>query len=146
MTWDMVRELRAAGMAIGGHGVSHPVLARLAPEEQAREILGSAKRIREELGEPMRWFAYPVGLKDSFNEATRTALMNAGVELAFSYYGGHNPAGEWDRYDMRRIGVASGMDRARFRTTAVLPTLVASPITDGLWRRLRATVAEVLAG
>ena len=29
MTWDMIRELRDAGMSIGGHTVNHPILANL---------------------------------------------------------------------------------------------------------------------
>src|SRR5690606_17088835 len=32
MDWDMIRELAAGGMTIGGHTVSHPVLSRLPTE------------------------------------------------------------------------------------------------------------------
>jgi peptidoglycan/xylan/chitin deacetylase (PgdA/CDA1 family) len=105
MTWDMARELRAAGMAIGGHTVAHPVLARLSRERQREEIAGCARRLREELGEPMRWFAYPVGARDAFTADTAELLRECGVELAFSYYGGFAAAARWDPLDVPRVHV-----------------------------------------
>jgi peptidoglycan/xylan/chitin deacetylase (PgdA/CDA1 family) len=44
MTWDMLREMRAAGMTIGGHSVHHAVLSRLTPEQQDAEISGAGAR------------------------------------------------------------------------------------------------------
>ena len=91
MTWDMIRQMRAGGMFIGGHTVNHPVLARLPREEQWCEIDGCGQRLRRELGEPMRWFSYPVGGPDAFNEETRGCLREQGVEIAFSYRGTYRP-------------------------------------------------------
>src|SRR3954451_1961507 len=34
LTWNMVREMQEGGMAMGGHTVNHPVLARQPPETQ----------------------------------------------------------------------------------------------------------------
>ncbi len=44
MTWNQVRALRAAGMSIGGHTVSHPLLARMPPEQQQQEITECGRR------------------------------------------------------------------------------------------------------
>ena len=41
MTWDMVREMQAAGMTIGGHTVNHPSCSRPSPEGQREEIASS---------------------------------------------------------------------------------------------------------
>jgi peptidoglycan/xylan/chitin deacetylase (PgdA/CDA1 family) len=144
MTWDMVREMRAAGMAIGGHSVQHPILSRLGREEQEREILGAGERIRAEVGEPMRWFAYPVGGRHAFNADTRRLLAQAGVELAFTYYGGYTRTGDWDRFDVRRIAVEAHTDAPRFRATVAFPSLYASPRGAGWGDRLRATVQELV--
>jgi peptidoglycan/xylan/chitin deacetylase (PgdA/CDA1 family) len=145
MTWDMLRGMRAAGMTIGGHSVHHAVLSRLTPGQQAAEISGAGARIQAELGEPMRWFAYPVGGRDAFNAHTRRALEAAGVELAFSYYGGFRRAGagDWDRFDVRRIAIERMHDRARFRATACLPSLYGDD-HEPLMSRLRATALEGL--
>jgi peptidoglycan/xylan/chitin deacetylase (PgdA/CDA1 family) len=125
MSWDMVRQMRAAGMAIGGHTVSHPVLARLSPECQWQEISQCGERYLAELGEPMRWFSYPVGQRDSFNDATRDCLRRAGVSYAFSYYGGRRSFDDWDDLDIRRLPVESDMDVDWVRAAVVLPGVFA---------------------
>ncbi|REJ94077.1 MAG: polysaccharide deacetylase, partial [Planctomycetota bacterium] len=66
MTWDMVREMQAGGMEIGGHTVTHPVLSRLPADEQHREVRRSKERIEAETGQPSKAFSYPVGQPDSF--------------------------------------------------------------------------------
>jgi peptidoglycan/xylan/chitin deacetylase (PgdA/CDA1 family) len=121
MTWAMAAEMRDAGMTIGGHSVTHPVLANADPETQRREIEGCARRLDEELGVPMRLFAYPVGLRDSFDEATRRALAEAGVELAFSLYGGYVRPGRIDPYDVPRTSVGPATTPRAFRAMLTFP-------------------------
>jgi len=123
MTWDMVREMRAGGMTIGGHTVNHPVLARLSRDEQRSEIVGCRRRLEEELGVPMRSFAYPVGQLDSFNVETRECLREAGVQTAFSYYGGFRPIESWDDYDVRRIPIEQSDTFDEFRAKVTAPGL-----------------------
>lgn len=143
MTWDMVREMRAAGMSIGGHTVHHPVLSRLSPSEQIAEIRGAGERLRAELGEPMRWFSYPVGGRDAFDEHTRRALAMAGVELAFSYYGGYRRSGDWDPYDVRRVAIEAEHDGPLFRATLCLPELLGRHDAS-IGRRLRETALDLI--
>jgi hypothetical protein len=137
MTWDMVRDLRDAGMAVGGHTVNHPVLAGMTRAAQEREIADCAARLYAELGEPMRWFAYPVGAADAFNQDTRHALAAAGVELAFTYYGGHRRYDDWDPYDVRRISVETHITGEHFRALASWPALLGPPDGQRLTGRLR---------
>jgi peptidoglycan/xylan/chitin deacetylase (PgdA/CDA1 family) len=123
MTWEMIRDLRASGMEIGGHTVTHPVLARHPVSVQAAEIAGCAARLEEELGEPMRMFAYPVGMRDSFDTETRECLSKAGVKLAFSCYGGVPSRRRWDPLDVRRVPIGFGLGRRRFSRMLELPRL-----------------------
>lgn len=127
MTWDMAREMRDAGMTIGGHTVSHPILARIPIGRQEEEIAGCAARLRQELGQPMRWFGYPVGSPDSFSADTKNLLRDAGVEMAFSFYGGYLNATPADRFDIPRIHVGPRMDKALLRLTLALPQRLARP-------------------
>jgi peptidoglycan/xylan/chitin deacetylase (PgdA/CDA1 family) len=61
LTDAQVRELRAAGMTIGAHTSSHPILAKL-DDGRAREEIAEGKRYLERLlGEPVTLFAYPNG-------------------------------------------------------------------------------------
>jgi peptidoglycan/xylan/chitin deacetylase (PgdA/CDA1 family) len=122
MTWRMARELLAAGMHVGGHTVSHPILARLDRDAQRAEIHGCAARLRAELGLPMRWFSYPNGDRSSFDAHTRALLTEAGVELAFSFDGGFLRRGAaWDRYDVPRIAVGPRTAGDAFAATVTLP-------------------------
>jgi peptidoglycan/xylan/chitin deacetylase (PgdA/CDA1 family) len=121
MTWDMLREMRSAGMTIGGHTVQHPILARMTRDQQSKEIAGCNKRITEELGVPMRAFAYPVGSRDAFNDDTRACLREAGVHTAFSYYGGIRGLRHWDDYDIQRIAIEQDMNFDEFRASVMFP-------------------------
>jgi peptidoglycan/xylan/chitin deacetylase (PgdA/CDA1 family) len=112
ITWEMAREMRSGGMTIGGHTVTHPVLAQIPLEGQEHEISSCAKRLGQELGEPMRWFAYPVGARETFTEDTKRILREHDVQLAFSFYGGYGRFSRWDPLDVPRVhvGPESGPD------------------------------------
>lgn len=126
MTWDDVRYVRRAGMEVGGHTVTHPILSRLTPDAQRSEIQGSLQRLRDELGEETDIFAYPVGASDSFDSTTTALLAELGVRRAFSFCGGHNRNGRTGQFNVRRLGVF-GESPEVIRATAALPTLFGSP-------------------
>jgi peptidoglycan/xylan/chitin deacetylase (PgdA/CDA1 family) len=125
MTWDMLREMKAAGMTTGGHTVNHPVLARAPREIQRKEIEECSHRLATELGEPMRYFSYPVGGGEAFDSITRECLKEVGVRYAFSYYAGYRRFGDWDDYDIRRVPVEPYLTPDWFRSIVVLPQLFA---------------------
>jgi len=121
MTWEMLREMRASGMTVAGHSVTHPILARTAPERQREEIFGCATRLAEEMDEPMLYFSYPVGGPTSFNAVTQKCLREAGVRYAFSYYGGFRRFRDWNDYDVRRVAVETYLTPEWFRSIVTLP-------------------------
>lgn len=61
LTSAQLRALRRAGMQIGAHTISHPILARLDAESARQEIAGSKRRLEELLDERIGLFAYPNG-------------------------------------------------------------------------------------
>ena len=125
MTWDMVREMKSAGMCIGGHTVNHPVLARLPLEGQAAEVAGCKQRIVTETGGPMRFFSYPVGGPTAFNQDTRTCMQTAGVEIAFSYYGTFRRFAPGDAYDMPRVAIERSSTLSDVAALLALPQVFA---------------------
>jgi peptidoglycan/xylan/chitin deacetylase (PgdA/CDA1 family) len=125
MTWDMARALRDGGMTVGGHTADHPILARLSPQAQDDEIRRCSRRFRAEMGEPMRLFAYPVGSRDAFTADTARILREYGTRMAFSFYGGHQPAGRWDPMDVPRVHVGPSCDAPMLRAMLSLPRLFA---------------------
>jgi peptidoglycan/xylan/chitin deacetylase (PgdA/CDA1 family) len=61
MTSAQVAALHSAGMDIGGHTVTHPILAGLPLEGARAEIVDGCARLEEITGAPVRIFAYPNG-------------------------------------------------------------------------------------
>lgn len=127
MTWDDVRSLRDAGMEVGGHTVTHPVLATLDADRQRAEIAGSLRRLTEELGVAVDTFAYPVGSRASFDDRTLDALRELGVRRAYSFCGGINPPGHDRPFDVRRAGIFGDHTSAVVRAMAAIPGVLASP-------------------
>jgi len=125
MDWGMLREMRAAGMTVAGHTVTHPVLARTSITRQREEILGCGARLAEEMGEPMKYFSYPIGKPGSFDAVTQDCLREAGVRYAFSYYGGFRRFGDWNNYDVRRVAVETYLTGDWFRSIVSLPQFLA---------------------
>lgn len=125
MTWDMVRGLRRAGMSVGAHTVTHPVLANHTAERQRDEIAFSKRRLERELGEPVTAFSYPEGTPSAFDARTRAIVHELGFDLAFSFYGGYRRFADWDPYDVRRATVSATTPASLFRAMLTLPELFA---------------------
>jgi peptidoglycan/xylan/chitin deacetylase (PgdA/CDA1 family) len=125
MTWDMAREMRASGMAFGGHTVDHPVLARLPAELQEREIRGCADRLADELGIAMQAFSYPVGSPDAFDETTTALVREAGCDLAFASAGGYARAADADPLAIPRMTVGMWLSTDEVRGATALPQVFA---------------------
>ncbi len=85
MTPDMLRELHDAGMILGSHSVSHPVLSKLDEAEQRREINQSFDCLDGLVGGlRIRTFCYPYGGFHSFTETTKRLLSEAGCRFSFN--------------------------------------------------------------
>jgi peptidoglycan/xylan/chitin deacetylase (PgdA/CDA1 family) len=98
-----VGALRAAGMEIGAHSVTHPILSRTTPELARREIDESGQRLGEILRERIRLFAYPNGKpgQDYGPEHVRM-VRDAGYSAAVSTAWGVASAGA-DVYQLPRF-------------------------------------------
>jgi peptidoglycan/xylan/chitin deacetylase (PgdA/CDA1 family) len=58
---DGLRQLAAAGMSIGAHSLSHPILARASDDLAWREISESRSVLEKSLGQTVWAFGYPFG-------------------------------------------------------------------------------------
>lgn len=61
MSSKQVRELHRAGMQIGAHTCTHPILTRLSDAQAMDEIRGSKLALESLLCDPVKLFAYPNG-------------------------------------------------------------------------------------
>lgn len=61
MSWDQIKNLRAAGMTIGSHTLTHPYLSTLSAQQLTHEVVDSKAVIEERLGISVHHFASPFG-------------------------------------------------------------------------------------
>jgi peptidoglycan/xylan/chitin deacetylase (PgdA/CDA1 family) len=87
LDWDEVRALRAAGVTIGSHTVSHPFLTRLPAAQARREVLESKRLIEQALGAGVDFFCYPSG---DFGARELGFVREAGYRAAVSVAPGGN--------------------------------------------------------
>lgn len=85
MRSDQVRALHRAGMGVGGHTVSHPILARLTTTEVQHEVSEGRRRLQEITRAPVPLFAYPNGKpgKD-YDERAVQVVQEQGFSAAVS--------------------------------------------------------------
>jgi peptidoglycan/xylan/chitin deacetylase (PgdA/CDA1 family) len=113
MSSAQVRALRAAGMQVGAHTVSHPILATLTPQAAGDEIVRSRDALQTILGERVSLFAYPNGKPGvDYTPAVHPQMVREiGFDAAVSTRWGAAHVGEdpyqiprftpWDRSHMR---------------------------------------------
>jgi peptidoglycan/xylan/chitin deacetylase (PgdA/CDA1 family) len=104
MNWSQLREMQDAGMTIGSHSRTHPMLTN-ADVALRDEVETSRADIQRNLGTTPEFFAYPYG---AWNAAAADAVRAAGYRGARAY-----PRGPWntsgDVYSLRSILVTDDM-------------------------------------
>jgi peptidoglycan/xylan/chitin deacetylase (PgdA/CDA1 family) len=137
LNWAEAREMAAAGMELGAHTHTHPLLGKLTAAEQKIELVQSKAILEQNMGELVTSLAYPNGRPQDFNEDTQRIAQEAGYTTAYSYYGGINPDSGGERFNILRIppNVRSG----GFRLDTVLMTRFGKvePLLKKSYRRLK---------
>jgi peptidoglycan/xylan/chitin deacetylase (PgdA/CDA1 family) len=124
MNWQQVKAMSDAGIEIGSHTVSHPVLSRLQdPAELRREIVDSKAAIEAHTGKPVYSLAYPTGGRQAYSDQVMACIRDAGYRFAFTYEAAVNVPGAWDPYQLGRSAVERYVSRDMFRLALAAPVL-----------------------
>lgn len=103
MTSAQVRALRAAGMEIGAHTVTHPILAKCDERTVRDEIAQSRECLEALLGERVGLFAYPNGkLGNDYTPGHPRIVADLGFDAAVTTNPGASRAGD-DLFQLRRF-------------------------------------------
>ena len=81
LTWEMLAEMRDAGMTIGSHSKTHAFLTNETIERVEEEVTDSRRELQQRLGVDAECFAYPGG---GFDSSVVQAVAAAGYRCAFS--------------------------------------------------------------
>jgi len=115
MTREQLRSVAAAGMGVGGHTASHPILASLDETAAKREIAEGRESLEGIVRQAVKLFAYPNGKPDVDYTARHVQMAKAlGFSAAVSTASGAARAGDspfelprftpWDRTAARWSG------------------------------------------
>lgn len=108
-----LRELAAAGMSIGAHSLSHPILAR-APDDLAWQEISESRRVLEQaLGQTVWAFGYPFGNAATVTGRDLRLAEQAGFRCAFMNAGGGLGAAI-NRFAVPRVHVTAEMSLSEF--------------------------------
>jgi peptidoglycan/xylan/chitin deacetylase (PgdA/CDA1 family) len=106
-------ELTAAGMTIGAHTLSHPMLSQAPPELAYTEIAESRARLEHALKQQVWAFAYPFGDAQSVTPQVLGMPSSAGFAAAFLNFGG-GLGTALPKYAMPRVHVTAAMSLSEF--------------------------------
>lgn len=119
LTREQLLVMRDAGMRLGAHSVSHPILATIDQRIARQEIADSRDRLEEILKDRVRLFAYPNGKLGSDYSPVHVAMIRSlGFEAAFATNWGACSAAS-DPYQLPRF-TPWDVDRGRFALRLLL--------------------------
>jgi peptidoglycan/xylan/chitin deacetylase (PgdA/CDA1 family) len=117
LTWAEAKELHRAGIEFGSHTVHHPELVDLPWSDIQSEIADSKAQIENQLGAPVKAFAYPYAFPQTrrdFVDRFKDLLMTGGYETCVTtQIGRHQPGA--DPLQIKRLPVNSGDDDKLFQ-------------------------------
>jgi peptidoglycan/xylan/chitin deacetylase (PgdA/CDA1 family) len=114
---SQVEELLHAGMTIGAHTMTHPVLAQCTQEEMEQEISQPAKLAANELRIPVWAFAYPFGTAETVSAREINFAQAVGYFCAFMNTGGSLLLAT-NRLALPRIHITADMTLGEFEAHA----------------------------
>lgn len=108
MDWDQVRSLAAQGFEIGNHTDTHIDMGIADAHTVRAELAVSSRKLHEQLGQPMRLFAYPFGGPDNICGRSLELVREAGFDCCVSCLGGTN-ARRSSPFNLNRIAMGQGL-------------------------------------
>ena len=112
LTSEQVKMMRRAGMSIGAHTVTHPIIGRLGPDEVRAEIAGSKEFLESLLQERVGLFAYPNGQPTlDYRREDAEAIRSLGFDAAVTTASGVADADS----DLMQLPRFTPWDRTRLR-------------------------------
>jgi peptidoglycan/xylan/chitin deacetylase (PgdA/CDA1 family) len=87
LTWEMLDEIRRAGITIGSHTRTHVLMTKESSQRVTEEAAGSREEIKGRLGTSVEHFAYPSGV---FDTAAVDAVAAAGYRFGYTTCSHHD--------------------------------------------------------
>jgi len=113
LTRSELQQLAAAGMTIGAHTLSHPMLSQMPADLARAEMVESRARLEAAVQSRVWAFAYPFGDAQSVTPQVLKMAEDAGFAAAFLNFGG-GLGTDLPPYALPRLHVTAEMSEAEF--------------------------------
>ena len=113
VSWDQVRELVQAGMAVGAHTLTHRVLDTLDSQEREEEVAAPKAILETKLGTPIRSIAFPGAGNTPVAKETVQMAADAAYQLAFLPNAGIANVKTISPHGVSRVGAPRSLDELR---------------------------------
>ena len=111
LSWDQLNQLASAGVEIGAHTRTHPMLVESSDDQLSQEVRGSKEDIEQRLGRSPDTFAFPFG---EYNAKVLGVVSETGYEAACTVKPGMNTPGI-EAMELRRIEIFGTDNAWRFK-------------------------------
>ena len=102
-TIEELRRYAASGIEIGNHTRTHADLGLVHdPERLHDEVIAAGQELASAIDRPVRYFAFPFGLRENLNTTAFMMLREAGYLGICSAFGGYNFPGD-EAFHLHRI-------------------------------------------
>jgi len=113
LSWAQAREMDSAGIEIGSHTATHPILTMVSEKVLRAELSESKARLEQELGHTTNLFCYPNG---DYDIGVRRAVEDAGYRCAVTVEPGLNDSRS-DLLSLKRVHTEQDLARFAQRTS-----------------------------
>jgi len=114
MNWHQARQLKAAGVDVGSHSLTHTALGPQPAEVVRREVFSARDLLARQLGSIHPHFSYPYGRCASISQQTQCVLAEAGYNCALTLEEDAVRCSEVDQFRLPRLIVSPLVGRIVF--------------------------------
>jgi len=121
LNWDEIKEMQSSKLiTFGSHSMSHQHLGQLPRPRIEYELRQSRAYLEKRLNQPVRFFAYPGGIRayGDISEETDLLLVESGYQLACTSETGRNSLRD-NLYALKRIGMGRNDSPSLFRAKLI---------------------------
>jgi hypothetical protein len=119
LQWDEIQLMYAAGIEIGAHSLTHPMLSSLDVCSVREEIVGSVERVKEMVGLKEVVFAYPYGGWAEVSDEVIDICRKSGASAAVLLRTGNQQIGDRFKIPRRLVSYEDTITLWGTRTIAV---------------------------
>jgi peptidoglycan/xylan/chitin deacetylase (PgdA/CDA1 family) len=101
---EVIEASQSSLLTLGGHTVSHPNLASLPASEARLEIREGKEKLETWTSQSIRWFAYPYGGREHWNDRTKQIIREEEFDGAVTTHRAYADQGA-DQFEVPRLTV-----------------------------------------